>query len=128
MRLYPSPFQTGDRFTYENKHGRVTLEALGEPRSVREIFLKDLPEVHQLTWDDLEKIALITDQERLQLIPGRNLRSPCCGVVRHATGSTAAFCRVVELQYTNPTPAKEQIQYDLAAGRNSQPFPFVDVL
>ena len=116
--LYPSPFQAGDRFSFKNKHGSVTLEALNAPRPVREIYLRDLPNEHRITWDDIEKIALITDQVRIQLIPGRDLKSASCGVIRHDTTHSAAFCRVVELSYTTATPAREQIQYDLDHGRN----------
>ena len=117
-RLYPSPFQSGDRFAFKNKHGGLVLEAIEAPRPVREIYLKDLPAEHQVTWDDIEKIALITDQVRIQLILGRDLKSACCGVVRHDTTHSAAFCRVVELDYVTATPARDQIQHDLDHGRN----------
>ena len=119
MRLYPSPFQPGDRFAFANKHGSVTLEAIEAPRPVREIYLKDLPDEYRITWDDIEKIALITDQVRLQVVPGRDLKTKCCGVIRHDTTHTAAWCKVVELNYVTETPAREQIRHDLDHGRNA---------
>lgn len=34
MKQYPSPFKIGDQFTFENKYGKVVLEAIEEPRPV----------------------------------------------------------------------------------------------
>lgn len=123
-RLYPSPFVKGDRFTFENKHGRCVLEAVEDPRPVRSILLAQCPLEDRMTWDELEQIALITDQVRLQpLLGGFSRADGKCAFVRHATTSTAAFVKVVELSYVNKTPAHEQIARDLAGGRNSHLLP-----
>lgn len=131
MNLYPSPFKAGDRFTFENQHGRCVLEALTDPQPIRGLdVVTHLPKEHWITFDQIEQIALITDQVRLQpFVPWMDLKKlgldfntdPIGGYLRHATGSTCACCKVIELAYTNKTSAKDQIADDLFHGRNRLP-------
>ena len=114
MKQYPSPFKIGDQFTFENKFGKV--EAIEEPRPVSSIFVKQVPIEHRLTWNEVEQIALISDQIRLQPLLG--LVEKSCGVIRHATTSTAGICKAVSLTYTGEMSAKHQINQDMIHGRN----------
>lgn len=119
MKQYPSPFKIGDQFTFENKFGKVVLEAIEEPRPVSSIFVKQVPIEHRLTWNEVEQIALISDQIRLQpLLLSNDLVEKSCGFIRHATTSTAGICKVVSLTYTGEMSAKHQINDDMNRGRN----------
>lgn len=118
MKNYPAPFAIGDQFRFVNRHGDVTLEAVTDAQPIREIRLADAPKICLISWGDLEKIALITDQVRLQPVCGPSLKGRNSAFIRHATTDTAGWVRVVKLTYATRTPAKDQIAADLAAGRN----------
>ncbi len=118
MKRYPSPFIIGDRFHFTNKHGTVTLEAVTESQPVNTIYLKDAPTSCRISWDELEQIALITDQVRLQPVCGDNLKARCSAFIRHDTTSTAGWVKVVELKYNTDRLARDVIASDLASGRN----------
>ncbi len=117
MKRYPSPFSAGDKFTFENKHGNVTLEAVTAPRPIAGRYIKDAPPECLISWDTMEQIALITDQVRLQPFIGDSLEAPCA-FVRHSSPSEVGWVKVITLEYTTKAPAHEQIEEDMNAGRN----------
>ena len=121
MKLYPAPFAPGDRFTFSNRHGSCTLEAVSPPQPVRGLRIKDAPPACRMTWDRMEQIALITDQVRLQPVIAHTLKGKGSAFVRHASPSEAGWVRVVSLKYCTPTPARDQIAADMNAGRNRVP-------
>lgn len=114
-RHYPSPFVAGDVFTLSNRHGSCELVAASDPRPVRGMRLEDAPAECIVSMVEVEQVALITDQVRLQPVIGSTTR---CALIRHDTTSTAAFVRVRALNYTTEQPAQDQIEADMRAGRN----------
>lgn len=121
MKLYPSPFTIGDQFTFSNKHGSVTLEAVAESQPVKAFRRSDAPPECLLTWDEIEQIALITDQVRLQPLVGPDLVNKAQAFIRHDTTSSAGWVKVVELNYTGKLSAQDQIEADMRGGRNRLP-------
>lgn len=118
MKLYPSLFKAGDRFSFKNRHGEVVLEAIENPRPVNQIRRSQIPKELGISFDEVEQIALITDQVRLQPLIDLNKNNKTNGFIRHSSACEAAICKVVSLSYSNPIPAKYQIQEDMNAGRN----------
>ena len=116
--VHRTPIRVHYSIGFENKFGKVVLEAIEEPRPVSSIFVKQVPIEHRLTWNEVEQIALISDQIRLQPLLSNDLGKKSCGVIRHATTSTAGICKVVSLTYTGEMSAKHQINQDMIRGRN----------
>ena len=118
MKLYPSPFSIGDRFEFSNKHGNVTLEAVAASQPVKAFRREDAPPECLLTWDEIEQIALITDQVRLQPLLGPDMVNKANAFIRHDTTSSAGWVKVVTLNYTGKKSAQDQIEADMNGGRN----------
>jgi len=118
MSLYPFKFAVGDQFTFENRHGSVTLEVVSDLMKVGSLRFADCPKDCHVTFDQMEEIALITDQVRLQSVSNwRSVNGPCAWIL-HATTGEAAWVKLVKLDYTTKAPAKDQIETDLRGGRN----------
>lgn len=123
MKLYPCPFNVGDRRTFKNKHGEVTLEVVSPAAPVSTFYRKDAPEECLIDFDTAEQIELITDGVRLAAVfdwvgmieTGKDSKG---AYVLHDTTKTCGWVKVVSLNYTNPVPAKDQIAQDMDNGRN----------
>lgn len=124
-KLYPCPFNVGDRRSFANKHGTCTLEVVSAASPVSDKYSHNAPAECLIDFDTIEQIGLITDQVRLQPVGDwvgicTNKAKPEGAFVLHDTTKTCGWVKVVELKYTNPVPAKDQIDADMRGARGRE--------
>ena len=94
---------------YENEYGSLELLPL-DYLHVSVVRHSDVPV--ELKFDTLtaERIALITDNRRIQLVPNypKNLNE--WYVAHHSAPDTCAVCRIVSLDFVSTVNPQEEIQ------------------
>jgi hypothetical protein len=97
--------------TFTNRYGTLTVEVVTDYLPVKRWRCANLPDEHKFYGLDIgEKIALITESERTQLVYQYPFTENLAGfLLHHDTGSTAAVCRVVSVDYRGGLSAREEI-------------------
>lgn len=94
---------------YKNKFGSLTLAPIGAYKPISTIHSRDLSDADGVFFslEDAEKIALITGNRRIQIVPvGKDFEK--FFVIHHESPSSGAVCKVEKLVYDfkMPEPAK----------------------
>lgn len=92
---------------YQNKFGNVTFRPIAEVTHVKNIRGAALDARCMFDVATAEKIALITENRRIQICPFKGADGWRCYVVLHESESTAAVAEIEELNYTGGVPAQE---------------------
>jgi hypothetical protein len=95
--------------TYANNYGSLKLAIAGEYRNVGSIRGAALPEDVFVSIEDAEKIALITDNRRIQI--GFAGMDPKRGfVMHHASQGRPAVYRVAEMDFKPGVDATKELE------------------
>ena len=92
---------------FSNKYGSVTFALVTEVLPLRTIYGSNLDPGIMFDIETAEKIALITDNHRIQLSPYKGKDGYRLYVVLHDSPSTVAVARIETLNYTGGNPAQE---------------------
>jgi hypothetical protein len=94
--------------TYKNKYGCLEIEIVGPYQKVSTIRCKDIDERYSFDMDTAKKIALITENNRVQLcFSSGNLNKVF--LVHHQSSSMAAVCKIVSLDFDNNINARSEL-------------------
>ncbi len=94
---------------YQNKYGTLELMPL-EYRHVSETHHKTTPVDLKFDTDTAEKIALITDNRHIQLVPNYPANLKEWMVCHHNAPDTCAVCRIVSINFVSDVDPQEEIQ------------------
>lgn len=94
------------KYTYANQYGKLEIETVGPYQAVREV---DTDLAERFSIDTAERIALITDNRRIQLCPARNRRDMY--LMHHESISVVAPCRIISLSFDENVNAREEIEW-----------------
>ena len=92
---------------YANKFGAVSFATVSDVVSVNDVHGKDVDPAHMFDIETAEKIALITDNRRIQLCPFKTAQGWRMYVVLHETPSTVAVAVIESMTYTGRDPKRE---------------------
>lgn len=92
---------------FHNKFGSVTLRPIADVTHVKNIRGAELDAGCMFDVETAEKLALITENRRIQICPFKGPKGWQCYAVLHETEATAAVAEIAELTYTGGIPAKE---------------------
>ena len=92
-----------------NQYGSLKLEIIGEYQDVSGIHSRNLNKELFFDIETAEKIALITENRGIQLSVFSGDHSKMF-VVHHATSSSAAVCKLVELKFKEEINARDEIE------------------
>lgn len=92
---------------FENRFGSVSFRPIAEVTHVKNIRGADLDARCMFDVETAEKIALITENRRIQICPYKGADGWRCYVVLHESESTAAVAEIEGLNYTGGVPAAE---------------------
>lgn len=93
--------------THKNKFGSVAFRLVSDVLPVGDIRGADIESAHKFDIDTAEKIALITENGRVQICPVKEPGGWRFYVVLHATESTAAVAAIDSMHYTGANPRQE---------------------
>ena len=94
---------------YENRYGTLDLEPL-EYGHVSKAQHSNTPDELKFDTDTAEKIALITENRHIQLVPPWPITKPVRWfVAHHSSPSICATCRIVSLVFTSKVNPREEI-------------------
>jgi hypothetical protein len=93
---------------YENQYGRLVLSPVTDVVHVDTISGKDIAAEHTFDLRTAEKIALITDNRGIQIVPVQGDDGKwVCYVVVQETPLTAAVAQIETLDYVGNNPTLE---------------------
>lgn len=92
---------------FSNKFGAVAFRPLSEPRTIAGIRGADLDPACTFDIETAEKIALITENRRVQIAPFKTANGWRCYVFLHETANTGAVAEIESLAYVGGEPAHE---------------------
>lgn len=92
------------QLNFKNGYGTLTLALVSAVMPVDAIRGADVDDAHKFDLETAEKVALITENRRVQ-IGGTNAHD--CYVVAHESVSTAAIARIETMNYVGGVPAHE---------------------
>ena len=105
----PAPFTIVNGIIhYENKYGVVELEPCDYVH-ISKVFHATTPSDLKFDTDTAEKIALITGNARIQLVPNYPTNCHEWLVCHHSAPDTCAVCRVRSVTFTSPVNPREEI-------------------
>lgn len=106
--MYHKEAKVGDVINYKNEFGELNLRIVGEFVDVSKILSSDpMVKENSFSLDDAEKIALITDNNGIQL--SFDMKNGSSFVIAHQSGSVAAICKaeIVSFKCNFDTPAEQ---------------------
>lgn len=90
---------------YENKYGRLELEIIDQYKRVSDLKSKEFDPTCFFTIDESEKIALITENNGIQLGFAFWDHTKAF-VIHHESSSIAVLCRIVSLEFDHKIDAR----------------------
>lgn len=96
-------------YSYKNEYGEVTLVEMTYPTHISTIRGQDVPDQYMFDLEIAEQLALITDNNGIQLSSRPNdLRK--WYVMKHHDESTVTLCEVKDLKYDYPMAPRDAIE------------------
>lgn len=96
------------RYTIKNKYGELAYSEVSEYMPISQISWEKVPEDCFTNLDDLEKIALITENKEIQPCVSMVGGALLCYFLRHSSSSIAAICKLELMNFSSKRdPATE---------------------
>lgn len=100
-----------ERFTYQNRYGSVELETIEEYRHVSTVYGKDVPPEVVYSLSTAEQLVLITENRHIQIGIIFPLQREQVYILKHASASQVALCRIVSLKFVSNVCANDEIAH-----------------
>ena len=94
---------------YKNHYGIVELEFIGDIKHVNKIKCKDIKNKFKYSIETLEKISLITNQKKIQLVLNPPKYSKGC-ILFHETINQVYLCKIKKLNYISRNNPQKEIE------------------
>lgn len=97
---------------YSNKYGSVVFEQIENYHSVREISSKDYDESLFFNIETGEQIALITENDKIQLscVWKNGKLTDKMYIIHHASPSLGAVCKLIDIKFDTTISAENELE------------------
>lgn len=101
---------------YENRHGKVRFRVMSEVTYIRNVSSGQYPGLQRYDLETAERIAVITENHHVQIVPVREGEQWLCYLVLHDSPSFVAVAEIESMEYVDTTAAREVIEESHRSG------------